>query len=311
VKRCKFSNKKKRSYSIVIGTAAPTQQLPPPNSLARRHPHRYHAAMPKGAKMSTIPQHSSTKRYIADISIASSYDRYFAGTELFDYDSIMLERWLRHPGRLIDLGCGTGRHLLRFAAGDHDIVGVDLSAHMLAQARQKLTAAGLDAILIEADLTDLPITQAGMGGPLAASSFDYAICMFSTIGLINGSANRSQFLKSVLRLLKPQGQLVLHVHNRGHNVWSLEGWRFLLSNFIKSSLGRCELGDKIMPHYRGIDHMYLHVFTESEITNLLIAAGFQILQVKPLNNRRNGSLAYPSLRSITANGFLIRAKKPR
>lgn len=260
--------------------------------------------------MATLPQHSSTKRYIGDISIASGYDRYFAGSELFGYDTVMLERWFSQPGRLIDLGCGTGRHLLRFSGRGFDVVGVDLSRHMLAQTRQKLSQAGRDSILIDADLTDLPITPAHMDGPLVANSFDYAICMFSTIGLINGSSNRRLFLQSVLELLKPLGQFALHVHNKGHNVWSFEGWQFLLSNFLRSHLGRAEPGDKILAHYRGIKGMYLHVFSESEIVDLLGGAGFDVLEVLPLNNRRNGSLAVPLLRSIRANGFLIRAQKP-
>ena len=260
--------------------------------------------------MAIPSQHSSTQRYTGDISIAKGYDRHFADSELFDYDSVMLEQWFPRPGRLIDLGCGTGRHLLRLANCGFDVVGVDLSEHMLAEARRKLLKAGHSPPLLQADICDLPASTNHMGGPLFTETFDYAICMFSTIGLICGHANRQRFLQSTLSLLKPLGQMVLHVHNRGHNVWSLEGWRFLLTNWVLSSLGKAEPGDKILDNYRGIKGMYIHVFSETEIVTLLKQAGFDILEVQPLNRRRTGPLTGGFLRCIRANGFLIRVQKP-
>ena len=256
-------------------------------------------------------QHSSTARYIGDISIARDYDRQFAHSRLFQYDTSLVQQWFSEPGRLIDLGCGTGRHLLTFAQRGFDVVGVDLSQHMLSQARRKLLRAQFQPFLLNADICNLPITTAELGGPLAPDSFDYALCMFSTIGLIHGHANRLHFLQDVLRLLKPLGKLALHVHNASRNVWSLEGWQFLIANFFQSRLGRAEPGDKILTNYRGINRMYIHVFTESEIVDLLQDAGFDPPQVHPLNRHRTGPLAGRFLRSIRANGFLIRAQKPR
>ena len=260
--------------------------------------------------MAIPSQHSSTKHYIANISIARGYDHHFADNELFQYDTAVLERWFRRPGRLIDLGCGTGRHLLPFAQRGFAVVGVDLSEHMLAEASRKLSQAQLPSVLCRGDICDLPIGPPDDTGPCPADSFDYAICMFSTIGLIQGYANRLQFLRDVAKILKPLGQLGLHVHSRGNNVWSYEGWRFLAGNFFRSRLGNAEPGDKILDNYRGIRGMYIHVFSEAEITKLLKEAGFDVLELHPLNRRRTGPLRGKFLRWIRANGFLIRAQKP-
>ncbi|MHB1828454.1 MAG: class I SAM-dependent DNA methyltransferase [Steroidobacteraceae bacterium] len=43
-------------------------------------------------------------------------------------------------GDILDLGCGTGAHALRFAKAGHNVLGVDVSAEMLSLAREKLAA---------------------------------------------------------------------------------------------------------------------------------------------------------------------------
>ena len=43
-------------------------------------------------------------------------------------------------GKVLELGCGTGRVLIPAAAEGVDIVGLDLSPHMLARCREKLAA---------------------------------------------------------------------------------------------------------------------------------------------------------------------------
>lgn len=251
--------------------------------------------------------HKSTRYYISDPRVARGYDGYFAGQNLFAYDSAVLDRWFVEPGHLIDLGCGTGRLLVRFARRGFRVTGVDLSKHMLAEAQAKLLREQLTAQLIKADICQLPLSSREQNDELLPGSFDYALCMFSTIGLICGRENRLRFLRSVRQLLKPNGRLALHVHNRGFNIQRHEGRVFLLSNFIKSMLGLVERGDKFLSNYRGIKGMYVHVFTETEITGLLSEAGFTVSEILALNNRRDGQLKSGFLRSIRANGFLILA----
>ncbi len=41
-------------------------------------------------------------------------------------------------GKILELGCGTGRLLIPIAAAGHEVVGLDLSEHMLTRCREKL-----------------------------------------------------------------------------------------------------------------------------------------------------------------------------
>ena len=122
--------------------------------------------------MSGTALHKSTVRYVTDIRVARDYDDYFADNELFAYDAEVLEEWFDRPSRLIDLGCGTGRHLLQFSRAGFDVVGVDLSEHMLDQARTKLARADLPAKLLQVDFCDLPLARPDHKKTLQEKNFE-------------------------------------------------------------------------------------------------------------------------------------------
>ncbi|MBN1511671.1 MAG: methyltransferase domain-containing protein [Phycisphaerae bacterium] len=243
----------------------------------------------------------STRQYIESDAIAQGYDEYFEGSDLFEYDSRLLASWMPRPGRLIDLGCGSGRHVLPFARAGFDVIGADLSRAMLAVAGEKLSRAGLRARLIEADVVDID-------SRLPAGWADYIICMFSTLGLIAGRANRLRAVRAWHGLLRPGGLLAVHAHNRWHNLYRTEGLAFLVGNAVRTLAGRSEWGDKYIPSYRGIQNMYIHVFTRAELRALLTAGGFEIVEWVSLNERRNGPARPAFGCGLWANGFIVLAR---
>jgi len=249
----------------------------------------------------TDPITPGIRAYIDSRRIADDYDRYFHYNELFRFDTQVLDRWMREPGRLLDLGCGTGRHLVHFAARGFEVTGVDLSEHMLAVARRKLAAERCSATLVQGDITQL--------GGLGLGRFDYAICMFSTLGMIYGAGNRLAFLRSIREHLDAGGLLASHVHNRWHNLYYADGREYLWSAFRRRLRGEPEAFQKDVDGYRGIRGISLYVFTASEIRRLLAAAGLALDELLYLNHRRNGVLR-GLFRGLRANGFLLCARKP-
>src|SRR5262245_59868682 len=65
--------------------------------------------------------------YVHNPRLAEEEDDYFAGHPLFRADAGALDARFVEPGPLVDLGCGTGRHALRFARRGFPVVAVDLS----------------------------------------------------------------------------------------------------------------------------------------------------------------------------------------
>src|SRR5437773_7709534 len=109
--------------------------------------------------------------YLHDDALARRYDAELADCALLEVDRQFAERHLDRPGRLIDLGCGTGRLLLPFARRGWWTLGVDLSEQMLRQAGTRAEQAGVAIHRLKANLVDLD--------GVCEQSFDYAACLFS------------------------------------------------------------------------------------------------------------------------------------
>lgn len=236
--------------------------------------------------------------YTQSRDIADRYDDYFAHNSLFEFDLAVLRRHLVRPGRLIDLGCGTGRLLVPFAREGFPGLAVDLSLPMLEVVGRKAAAERLPIDRLLANMVDLDC--------LRDDSVDYAICMFSTLGMIRGHENRLQALRHVRRILRDGGRFVLHVHNRWHNLFDPQARWWLIANLIESRLRRdVEAGDKFFD-YRGVRSMFLHVFTRRELERLLAEAGFRIVELIPLDTERRHALPRPwLLGGLRANGWIV------
>lgn len=239
---------------------------------------------------------ASTLRYVRDRAVAEEYDAFNFGNELFDFDTALLDRFMPKPGRLIDLGCGAGRHVLHFARRGFDVTGLDLSEHMLAIASEKIRQAGLTAEFIHCDMRDLSDLQDGR--------YDYATCMFSTLGMVRGSAVRRGIVEQVHRMLKPGGRFSVHAHNRWHRWYSIDGMAWLIHNAAASLFTSDEIGDLWMESYRGIPNMYLHIFSVREMRELLGDSGFTDVEIICLNEPRNAELRDGWFRGVRANGFI-------
>ncbi|QDS97492.1 class I SAM-dependent methyltransferase [Adhaeretor mobilis] len=236
--------------------------------------------------------------YVHSESIATDYDDYFAHNTLFDFDSQMLAEAFDEPGLVVDLGCGTGRALTPLVEAGHRGLAVDLSLPMLKEVQQKATDSNLPIECLQANLVELDT--------LADASVDYAMCMFSTLGMIRGRESRRKFLAHTHRILKPGGHFVLHVHNYWYNLRDPGGPWWLLKNLVTAPFQKeVELGDKWFP-YRGLPSMFLHVFRWTELAADLRAAGFTIEKRVPLDATRRHALPWPWLFGpLRANGWIV------
>lgn len=230
--------------------------------------------------------------------IADDYDDYFAENSLFEFDESVLARHFTQPGLLVDLGCGTGRLLVPFARRGFRGLAVDLSMPMLDVVGQKAREESLVIDRLRANLTQLDCLRDGVA--------DYAICMFSTLGMVRGRQNRQRALRHARRLLKPGGKFALHVHNRWYNLFDPQGRAWLMRNLGSAWWrGDQEPGDKFFD-YRGIPNMFLHVFTRGELKADLAAAGFRIVEFIALDTPRRHALRRPWwLGRLRANGWIV------
>jgi SAM-dependent methyltransferase len=242
-------------------------------------------------------------RRVRSGEIAETYDRTFAECGLFKFDHQLLGRWFERPGRLLDLGCGTGRTVIEFARRGFDSTGVDLSPDMLAIARQKAEAAGLANVrLLEGDVADLPLDQ-------LRPPYDYAVCLGAVLGYVRGRAGRLRALRQAASLLAPGGQYVFHVQNLAHNVHTFS-LPWIVTGAARAAVGRGEFGDQVLWWYRGLRWVTMHAFRLGEIRSLVRDAGLDLAEIVRLNRAASGPLEGTSCRNWRANGFIVRCVRP-
>lgn len=232
--------------------------------------------------------------YLHAADMVATYDEQMRTSPLAAADVAFCDRAFPNPGRLIDLGCGTGRLCLHFAQKGFACVGVDLSEEMLTQARANASAARVTVEWVRANLTDL--------SALPEPSFDYAACLFSTLGMVRGAANRAKVLENAFRVLKPGGKLALHAHNR---YFKGLGTQRVLGQRLKTLLGSKTAGDIAMPQAYGGAPLTLHHFTRNEAQWVLELAGFAVKEVAPIGidgEPATGGSVY---------GWLLLAERPR
>lgn len=267
--------------------------------------------------MNQPPQHSAppqwrrpagvapgTWNYVNQRTIADHYDAFVADTPLCRLDTELLAQLLpgtdaNHPQLVLDLGCGSGRTAIPLAAAGYDVIGVDLSESMLRVVREKSEAIRGDGGILgvlRANLVDLDC--------LASQSADHAVCLFSTLGMIQGRRHRRQMLSHVARIVRPGGRLMIHVHNRWAALREPAGCRGLAKSWL-ASVGDAnrDFGDSTYA-YRGIEHMFMHRFSQRELRRDLVASGWQVLRVDALSIDGSQIIQPGWLGSLRAGGYL-------
>lgn len=111
---------------------------------------------------------------------------------------------LQRGARILDIGCGTGRHAVELAKRGFDVTGLDLTPAMLARASAKAEAAGVSVNLVQGNARafsfDVP--------------FDAAICLCEGgFGLLGAGEDPDEqaagIFQSAHRALKPGGSFLL------------------------------------------------------------------------------------------------------
>lgn len=106
--------------------------------------------------------------------------------------------------KILDIGCGTGRHSIELSKRGYDITGIDLSDSMLARAREKASVHGLKINFLKHDARDLPFT----------AEFDLVIMLCEgAFSLMETDEMNYEILKNAAKSLNERGKFIFTTLN--------------------------------------------------------------------------------------------------
>ncbi|MGE0881440.1 MAG: class I SAM-dependent methyltransferase [Acidimicrobiia bacterium] len=227
---------------------------------------------------------------IAD-HLGSAYLRYsftMGTTQEVDY---LVDALGLGPGaRLLDVGCGPGRHSFEFARRGIEVVGLDISERFVRIARD---GAPRGARFVRGDARHLPFV----------SAFDAAVSLCQGgFGLLDGVEDDTSVLAGIHRALKPGGRLALSAFSAYFQVRYLEESVFDADSGInhEHTSIRSETGQD-----RTVE-LHTTCYTPRELRLILRQAGFVVTAVSSVEPGRYGAAA-PTIESPE---FLVVSKRP-
>src|SRR4029078_12724443 len=134
-----------------------------------------------------------TREFFADLD-QYHFEKLHHLPRLIDFDAY-------RGKKVLDVGCGAGTDLARFAKGGAIVSGVDLSSSAIDLARQNFAQQGLEADLREADGEALPFPD---------NEFDFVFAH----GVVQYTGGDRALVQECRRVLKPGGTAVFQVYNR-------------------------------------------------------------------------------------------------
>ncbi len=214
---------------------------------------------------------------------ARTYDKeVFTQGTIGECDFIEKEIGFNKQARILDIGCGTGRHLIELTKRGYQVTGIDLSESQLARARDKAAAQGLTIDVRQQDARslhffhefDLVIMLCEGGFPLMETDeMNYEILQNAAKAL----HAKGKFIFTTLNGLFPLFHSVKDFLNTHVSKWSTsyDGLTFDLMTFREQSVVTIE-NDAGEKREIAANERY---YVPSEITWLLKSLGFKKIEI--------------------------------
>src|SRR5690554_3332591 len=136
---------------------------------------------------------------------ADSYDNeVFTQGTMGECDFIEKELQYNKALKIIDVGCGTGRHAIELSKRGYTVTGIDLSASQLAKAREKAKQQDLQIDFLQHDARNLPFKQ----------QFDVALMLCEGgFPLMETDEMNYEILKNISQALKAKAKFIFTTLN--------------------------------------------------------------------------------------------------
>ncbi len=137
-----------------------------------------------------------------------------------EYLTELFKKYDRLPTLLLDVACGTGGFTLQFAEKGIDVIGADPSPEMLGVAKEKLSKAGVEALLLCQSAEELDLY----------GTVDGAICCLDSLNHIIDEQEFERSLDRIALFLEPERLFVFDVNTEYKHRQVLSGATFAVES---------------------------------------------------------------------------------
>jgi len=158
----------------------------------------------------------------------------------------------KRKGKILDLGCGSGRNFVKVKGLEW--TAVDFSESMVGFAKAKAKKLGMDVDVRKADSTKLSFGD---------DAFDSVLC-FAVVHCIDSAAKRKKTLKEIYRVLKSGGEALITTWGHG-------------SPRLKNKDKECYV-PWTLKYMREKQMRYTYVYDLDEFVDLMKSVGFEVVK---------------------------------
>lgn len=172
--------------------------------------------------------------------------------------------------RILDVGCGTGRHAREFARRGYPVTGIDFSPEMLAEARRR-TPENLPVTYVEANAREFMLD----------AMFDYAICLCEGgVGLLDRGADPEAHDRAIFERiaahLKPNAPFVMTTLNGYNAIRQMNDDLVREGRFDPATMISFYPDEWQLPSGPHRLMVYERLFIPPEMTRMLRESGFEV-----------------------------------
>lgn len=138
-------------------------------------------------------------------TLAAFYDRFTGDVDypaMADHLLALFERHGTRPETVLDLACGSGSLTVELLRRGVDVIGVDGSADMLLEARDKVAALGGEALFLQQDMRRLDLYGTVNG----------CVCVLDSVNHLVKTADVGETFRRVSLFVEPGGLFIFDVN---------------------------------------------------------------------------------------------------
>ena len=216
------------------------------------------------------------KELYDDIRMREMFEKIPEGRTEAQVDFIEKICHLKKGAKILDLGCGWGRHSIELAKRDYEVVELEINPSYIEEAERRADSAGVKVQFLKKDMRRIIFKE----------EFDTIILLWNSFGYFSDKENE-ELIKSIYKALKKEGYFVLEIINRDwllrhftpknwqklNDIYILEDRKFVLDESrVKGKITYIQ-GEKRMKRTTNFRFYSYH-----EIRAILKSTGFRKIQ---------------------------------